>query len=93
MKNAVSAARDLLGEVPRVTIESVECEPNLDYRCDAEIGFTHKSKALALVVEAKANGAPRFVRTAVLQLESSIDGWDTHRMGVYTRVNQRVEID
>ena len=72
VKNSVGAARDLLGGVPHVTIESVECEPNPDYRCDAVIGFTHKSKALALVVEVKANGAPRFVRSAVLQLESGM---------------------
>ena len=72
VKNAVGAVRDLLGGVPHVTIESVECEPNLDYRCDAVIGFTHKSKSLALVVEVKANGAPRFVRSAVLQLESGM---------------------
>ena len=67
---AVNAARDLLEQVPRLEATTVRHEPQFgsDYRIDGLIEFEHGDSTYALIVEFKWNGAPRFVRSAVYQL-------------------------
>ncbi len=69
---AVDAIRDLLGHVPGVEIDSVEYESKVDraFRVDGLISLSYFGESYALVVEVKSNGAPRFVRAGVYQLES-----------------------
>ena len=71
---AVDAIRDLLLDMPGVEVESVEYERKLGshYTMDGLIAFTHWGNNYALVVEVKSNGAPRFVRSGVHQLESCV---------------------
>ena len=71
---AVDAIRDLLLDMPGVEVESVEYERKLGshYTMDGLIAFTHRGSNYALVVEVKSNGAPRFVRSGVHQLESCV---------------------
>ena len=71
---AVDAVRDLLGDVPSVKVESVEYERKIGraYGVDGLIGLRYPSGSYALVVEVKSNGAPRFVRSGVYQLESRV---------------------
>ena len=71
---AVDAARDLLCDVPGVQVESVEYERKIgpDNTVDGFVGFAHRGGAYALVVEVRSNGAPRFVRSGVHQLESYV---------------------
>ena len=65
--------RDLLGSVPPVEIESIEYESEVDaYGVDGLIGLSCHGKSYALVVEVKSNGAPRFARSGVYQLESCV---------------------
>jgi len=70
--HAVDAIRDLLGHVPGVDIDSVEYESKVGraFRVDGLIGLSYFGESYALVVEVKSNGAPRFVRAGVYQLES-----------------------
>ena len=71
---AVNAVRDLLLDVPGVKVESVEHEPKFDrgHRMDGLLAFSHGGSNYALIVEVKSNGAPRFVRSGVYQLESCV---------------------
>ena len=71
---AVGAVRDLLGHVPNVEIASVgyQQEVGLDYRIDGRVCLNHGDVSFALIIEVKSNGAPRFVRSAVYQLESCV---------------------
>ena len=71
---AVDAVRDLLRDVPSVKVESIEHEQNVGpgYGVDGLVGFAHHGGAYALVVEVRSNGAPRFVRSGVYQLESCV---------------------
>ena len=70
----VDAARDLLRSVPSVQVESVEYEwntgPNLGV--DGLVAFSHCGVSYALVIEAKSNGAPRFVRSGIYRLQSCV---------------------
>ena len=70
----MDAVRDLLGDVPSVAIESVECERKVGAACgvDGLIGLSYPGRSYALVVEVKSNGAPRSVRSGVYQLESCV---------------------
>jgi len=70
----VGAVRDLLGGVPGLEIESVEYERKVvaAYAVDGLIGLSWLGGNYALVVEVKSNGAPRFVRSGVYQLESCV---------------------
>ncbi len=72
---AVDAVRDLLGRVPNIDISEVRQEQIVasDYRIyqiDGWIAFSHGGMNYALIIEIKANGSPRFARSAVYQLES-----------------------
>lgn len=71
---AVDSIRDLLGHVPGVEIDSVEYESKVAgaFRVDGLIGLSYFGESYALVVEVKSNGAPRFVRSGVYQLESCV---------------------
>ena len=70
--DAVSAVRDLLRNVP--SVQSIECEQTIgrDYGMDGLVAFAHRGGNYALVVVVTSNGAPRFVRSAVYQLESCV---------------------
>ena len=71
---AVDAVRDLLLNVPSVQVDSVEYERKIgrDHGMDGLVTFAHRGSDYALVVEVKSNGAPRFVRSGVYQLESCV---------------------
>ena len=71
---AVDAVHDLLRDVPNVRVESVEYEREIGRgnAVDGLVGFTHHHGAYTLVVEVRSNGSPRFVRSAVHQLESYV---------------------
>ena len=71
---ALDAVRDLLRDVPGMQIESVEYEQQIGRgnAVDGLVGFAHRSGAYMLVVEVRSNGAPRFVRSGVYQLESCV---------------------
>ena len=70
--NAVDAVHDFVARVPNIEVSLVDRELTLgpDYRIDARIGFSHGEASYALIVEAKKNGAPRFVRSAIHHLKS-----------------------
>ena len=72
---AFEAVRDLLTDIPNVEIDSVddyEESVGRDYGIDLRIGLSHGVVDYTLIIEVKANGAPRFVRSAVYQLESYV---------------------
>ena len=71
---AVDAVRDLLDDVPCVEVDSIEYERMVgrDYGVDGLIGMRYAGTRYALVVEVKSNGAPRYVRSGVYQLESCV---------------------
>lgn len=71
---AVDAVRDLLTHVTDIEVKLVVREQTLrpDYRIDARIDFSHGGASYTLVIEVKSNGAPRFVRSAIYQLESCL---------------------
>ncbi len=68
---AVNAARDLLDHVLHLEASSVRHDQRLgsDDLIDGRIEFEHGDHTYALIIEVKANGAPRFVRSAVYQLK------------------------
>ena len=71
---ALDAVRNLLADVPSVEVESVACERKVcrTYGVDGLIGLSYPGGTYALVVEVKSNGAPRFVRAGVYELESCV---------------------
>ena len=71
---AVNAVRDMLGDVPSVEVKSVEHGRKIDHEfsVDGLIALSCPGGSYVLVVEVKSNGAPRFVRMGVYQLESCV---------------------
>ena len=71
---AVDAVRALLEHVPNIQIIGVRHEQQFasSHRLDARIDLDHDENRYALLMEIKSNGAPRFARSAVYQLESYI---------------------
>ena len=71
---AVDAVRALLEHVPNIQIISVRHEQRLEssHQLDARIDLDHDGSRYALLMEFKSNGAPRFARSAIYQLESYI---------------------
>ncbi len=69
---AVDAVRDLLGCVPNIEISEVRQEQILapGYCINGWIAFSHGGINYALIIAIKADGSPRFARSAVYQLES-----------------------
>ena len=72
--HTVDAVRDLLRAVPGVQVESIEDERKIghDHGMDGLVAFAHGGGNYALAVEARSNGAPRFVRSGVYRLESCV---------------------
>ena len=68
----MEAVRELLGHVPTLEIGSIGYgeEIGRDYRVDARVGLSHGEIGYELIIEVKSNGAPRFVRYGVYQLQS-----------------------
>ena len=70
---AVEAVRNLLSHVPGLEIDSehdfVESSGR-DYGIDLQIGLSHADVNYVLIIKVIADGAPRYVRSAVYQLES-----------------------
>ena len=72
---AIEAVRALLSHVPGLEIDSIHDykeSVERDYGIDLRIGLSHGGVDYALIIEVKADGAPRFVRSAVYQLESYV---------------------
>ena len=71
---AVDAVRALLQYVPNIQIIGVRHEQHLasGYQLDARIDLGHDGIRYALLMEIASNGAPRFARSAIYQLESYI---------------------
>ncbi len=72
---AVEAVRNLLSHVPGLEIDSVDDlvdSSGRDYGIDLRIGLSHADVNYVLIVEVIADGAPRYVRSAVYQLESYV---------------------
>ena len=71
---AVDAVRALLEHVPNIEIIGVHHVQQLasGHRLDARIDLDHDGSRYALLIESKSNGAPRFARSAVYELESYI---------------------
>ncbi len=71
---AVDAVRALLEHVPNIQIIAVRHEQHLEsgHQLDARIDLGHDGSRYALLIEIKPNGAPRFARSAIYQLESYI---------------------
>ena len=73
---AVEAVLNLLCNVPNVQVESVEYERKIGrtyiYRLDGLVEFTHGGNNYSLIIEVRSNGAPRFIRSGIFQLESYV---------------------
>lgn len=71
---AVTAVRDFLEAVPSLEVDSVDLEQGIgaDLRIDGRVRFRHGGLSYGLLIEVKSNGAPRFARAAVYQLESCV---------------------
>ena len=78
MKNAkkvsLDAVRDLICDLPSLQINSVEPRSTVEgnHEVDAKVEFSLRDSVYSLIIEVKPNGAPRYVRSGVLQLESDI---------------------
>ncbi len=70
----LDAVRAQLERVPNIQITGVRQEQHIapGYQLDGWIEFDHDEDRYALLIEIKPNGAPRFARSAVYQLESYI---------------------
>lgn len=76
----VAAIRDLLGHVPNLEIGSVDYEENVGRdQIDLWIALSCGSVNYALIIEVKANGAPRFVRSAIYQLRDYVAHADANQ--------------
>ena len=70
----MDAVRDLLRDVSSVEVNSVEYERKIGRAdsVDGLLGSSYPGGNYALVIQVKSNGAPRFVRLGVYQLESYV---------------------
>ena len=71
---AETAVCDLIDYVPNLEIGSVDYEKNIrrDYQIYLRIDLNHGGVNYALIIKVKANGAPRFVRSAIYQLRDYV---------------------
>ena len=71
---SLDAVHDLIFDLPGVLIESVEPESRIgeNREIDGKVDFSLNDSLYSLIVEVKANGAPRYVRSGVHHLESNI---------------------
>jgi Transcriptional regulator, AbiEi antitoxin, Type IV TA system len=65
---AVEALRELLDEIPGITVESLERETLRDKEVDITASIEVSGQKYILVCEVKQSGQPRFVRDAIHQL-------------------------
>ena len=70
----LDAVRDLVCDVPRVQLNSVVPSARIgkNHEVDGKVEFSLNDSLYSLIVEVKANGAPRYVRSGVHVLESNI---------------------
>ena len=70
---AANTIRDLLGHVPNLEISSVDYEEYIGHnQIDLRIALSRGGVNYALIIEVKANGAPRFVRSAIYHLRDYV---------------------
>ena len=70
---AANAVRDLIDYVPNLEIRSVDYEEHVGrYQIDLRVALSRSSVNYALIIEVKANGAPRFVRSAIYHLRDYV---------------------
>ena len=71
---AVEAVRALLEHVPSVEVIGTRYEQHLESspQLDARLDLRHEGSRYALLIEIKPNGAPRFARSAIYELQSYI---------------------
>ena len=70
---AANTIRDLLGHVPNLEISSVDYEEHIGHnQIDLRIALSRDGVNYALIIEVKANGAPRFVRSAIYHLRDYV---------------------
>jgi hypothetical protein len=70
---AAGVLGELIDQVPAITIENIEVEArSLDHEIDILARINVSEKPHMLVCEVKANGQPRYVRAAVLQLRNYV---------------------
>lgn len=72
--NAFGAIRTLLDHIPSAQIKSVRYEADslVQYGIDGLVSCTHAGVDFLLAVQIKSNGAPRYVRAGIYQIESYI---------------------
>ena len=72
--DAFAAIRTLLDHIPSTQIKSVRYEADslVHYGIDGLVSCTHAGVDFLLAVQIKSNGAPRYVRAGIYQLESYI---------------------
>ncbi|MDP9782991.1 type IV toxin-antitoxin system AbiEi family antitoxin [Pseudomonas fluorescens] len=72
------ALQDLLSKVPIIEIKSFKTTPTAkNWAPDFIVEIDASGKSHSLACEIKANGQPRFVTTAILQLRDYVSEWDT----------------
>lgn len=77
---AANTIRDLLGHVPNLEISSVDYEEHIGHnQIDLRIALSRDGVNYALIIEVKANGAPRFVRSAIYQLRDYVAHADANQ--------------
>ena len=70
---AANTIRDLLGHVPNLEIDSVDYEEHIGRdQIDLRIALSRDGVNYALIIKVKANGAPRFVRSAIYHLRNYV---------------------
>lgn len=70
---AANTIRDLLGHVPNLEIGSVDYDEHIGRdQIDLRIALSRDGVNYALIIEVKANGAPRFVRSAIYHLRDYV---------------------
>lgn len=81
--DAFDAIRALLSRVPSAQIKSVRYEEDIlgRYGIDGLVSLTHAGVNFSLAVLVKSNGAPRYVRAGIYQLESYLAQLQQDRKG------------
>ena len=70
----LDAVCDLICDLPGVRINLVEPSARIgeNHEIDGKVEFSFKESVYSLIIEVKADGAPRYVRSGVHELESNI---------------------
>jgi len=76
-KNSIDALCDLLRKVPIIKIKSLQAATQTKaWAPDFIVEIDTFGKSRSLVCEIKANGQPRFINAAILQLRDYVREWD-----------------